>query len=326
MSDAFLVLAQTDSGVSCFLVPRWRPDGTKNPLQVQCLKHKMGNVSNASSETELRGALGWMVGTEGHGIATILEMVAMTRFDCVVGSAALMRQAVVQITHHCAQRVAFGNTLARQPLMQNVLADLILESEAALALAMRLARALDHSEHDSHARQLLRLGTALGKYWVCKRAPAHVYEAMECLGGSGVMEDCMMPRLYREAPVNAIWEGSGNVQCLDMLRVMHRHPEAIIAVQEELQRASGRNALYDARLGQIRAALAEQENLEYRSRQLVGNLALQLQAAILLQDGDALVADAFCAARLGDVQSGWLYGTLPATIDCASLIGRASLP
>src|SRR3990167_820315 len=298
MCDAFLVLAQTPRGVSCFLVPRWRPDGTKNPMQIQRLKNKMGNVSNASSETELRGALGWMIGDEGHGVGTILEMVAMTRFDCVVASGALMRQAGAQITHHCHSRVAFGATLERQPLMMNVLADLILESEAALALGMRLAKALDEADSSAHEKQLLRLGTALGKYWVCKRAPGHAYEAMECIGGSGVMEDSIMPRLYREAPVNAIWEGSGNVQCLGMLRVMHKSPEALDAVLNELHRASGKHAMFDSRVRQLEQILRDRSDIEYRSRQLVGAMAPLLQASALLQYGDALVADAFCQSRL----------------------------
>ena len=209
MCDAFLVLAKTAAGLSCFLMPRWRPDGSRNALQVLRLKRKMGNVSNASSETELRGALAWMVGEEGRGVRTIIEMVAMTRFDCMIGSSAVQRAAVVQALHHCAVRSVFGRVLNRQPLMQNVLADLVLENEGALALTMRLARALDHRD-DGHEDALVRLVTAVGKYWICKRTPQLVYETMECIGGSGVMEDSPFPRLYREAPVNAIWEGSGN--------------------------------------------------------------------------------------------------------------------
>ncbi|KZY73876.1 DNA alkylation response protein, partial [Oleiphilus sp. HI0065] len=234
MCDAFLVLAQTTSGVSCFLVPRWKDDGTKNPIQIQKLKNKMGNVSNASSETELRGAQGWLLGQEGKGVATILDMVAMTRFDCMIGSSAGMRQAVAQATHHCASRAAFGALLNKQPLMQNVLADLILESEAALALTLRMARALDRMDEAQDEAALMRIGTAVGKYWICKRTPGHAYEAMECIGGMGVMEDTIMPRLFRESPVNAIWEGSGNVQCLDMIRAMQRAPESVDALLREL--------------------------------------------------------------------------------------------
>ena len=226
MCDAFLVLAQAQGGLSCFLVPRWRPDGTKNPLQIIRLKRKMGNVSNASSETELRGALGFLVGAEGRGVATIIEMVAMTRFDCMIGSSAGMRMAVSQAIDHCRQRKAFGALLIDQPIMTAVLADLAIEAEAALTLTMRIARALDHRD-DGHEDALVRLGSAIGKYWICKRTPGHAYEALECLGGSGVMEDSPMPRLYREAPVNAIWEGSGNVQCLDIARAIQRSPQTL---------------------------------------------------------------------------------------------------
>lgn len=324
MCDAFLVLAQTDPGVSCFLVPRWRPDGTKNPLQIQRLKNKMGNVSNASSETELRGAMGWMIGEEGRGVSAILEMVAMTRFDCMIGSSAGMRQGVAQITHHCQTRHAFGNTLAKQPLMQNVLADLILESEAALATTMRLARALDNSSESTHDRDLVRMGTAIGKYWICKRAPGHAYEAMECIGGSGVMEDSVMPRLFRESPINAIWEGSGNVQCLDMLRALQRNPDSLTAFISELERARGKNQLMDSAIDDVVKQFNTPDDMEYRSRQVVEKMALALQASSLLQYGDEQVAQAFCEARLRLDNSGWLYGTLPASIDCSALIERAT--
>ena len=323
MSDAFLVLAQAEAGVSCFLVPRWRPDGTKNPLQIQCLKNKMGNVSNASSETELRGALGWMVGEEGRGVSAILEMVAMTRFDCMLGSSGLMRQGIAQITHHCSQRAVFGKYLTDQPLMQNVLADLILEHEAAIAFSMRLAKSLDLSEQQAEEKHLVRMGTAIGKYWICKRAPGHTYEAMECIGGSGVMEDCIMPRLFRESPINTIWEGSGNVQCLDMIRAMHRNPESLDAFMNEVHRAQGKHPLLDTALNDLQAALADKSDIEYRSRSIVGKMALSIQASTLLQYGHAEIADAYCKARLSPANQGWAYGTLPSTIDCASLIRRA---
>jgi putative acyl-CoA dehydrogenase len=212
MCDAFLTLAYTDKGLSCFLLPRHRPDGTRNQLYVQRLKNKLGNWSNASAEVEYRGALAWMVGEEGRGVPTIIEMVALTRFDCMIGSSALMRQALTQAAHHCAYRQVSGRVLVEQPLMQNVLADLALESEAALALTLRLARALDHA-HDEQEEKFARLATAIGKYWICKRAPAMINEAQECLGGAGYVEDTLLPRLYREAPVNSIWEGAGNVQC-----------------------------------------------------------------------------------------------------------------
>ena len=248
MCDAFLVLAQAPGGLSCFLVPRWRPDGTKNPLQIIRLKRKMGNVSNASSETELRGALGWMVGPEGRGVPTIIEMVAMTRFDCMIGSSAGMRMAVSQAIDHCRQRKAFGAFLIDQPIMTAVLADLAIEAEAALTLTMRIARALDHRD-DGHEDALVRFGSAIGKYWICKRTPGHAYEALECLGGSGVMEDSPMPRLYREAPVNAIWEGSGNVQCLDIARAIQRSPQTLEAYFAEVSAVKGESAALDARVG-----------------------------------------------------------------------------
>jgi putative acyl-CoA dehydrogenase len=322
MCDAFLVLAQAPGGLSCFLMPRWRPDGTKNPLQVLRLKRKMGNVSNASSETELRGALAWMVGDEGRGVRTIIEMVAMTRFDCMVGSAAGQRAAVAQALHHCAIRSAFGRVLNRQPLMMNVLADLVLENEGSLALAMRVARALDHRA-DTHEDLLVRLVTAVGKYWICKRTPQHAYEAMECIGGSGVMEDSPMPRLYREAPVNAIWEGSGNVQCLDVLRAMQKTPAVVGAFFDEVAKARGANPVLDRFVGALKAEFSDLADIEYRARDLVDRMALAIQAALLVQHAPAAVADGFCASRLegaGHRQ----YGTLPRGADCAAIIERAT--
>lgn len=321
MCDAFLVLAQAPGGLSCFLLPRWRPDGSKNPLQIQRLKRKMGNVGNASSETELRGALAWLVGEEGRGVRTIIEMVAMTRFDCMIGSAAGMRQAAVQALHHCHHRSAFGARLSEQPLMQNVLADLALESEAALALMMRMAEAMDRQDEE-HERLLARVGTAIGKYWICKRTPQHAYEAMECIGGSGVMEDCIMPRLFRESPVNAIWEGSGNVQCLDVLRVMAKEPAALEAYMTELAQARGSDSRFDQYLARLQRDLGDTSELEYRSRNLVERLALAMQAALLIRSGDAAVADAFCAGRL-DSPDGLNYGTLPKGVDCKRIIERA---
>lgn len=324
MCDAFLVLAQTGPGVSCFLVPRWRPDGTKNPLQIQRLKNKMGNVSNASSETELRGALGWLVGEEGRGVSAILEMVAMTRFDCMIGSSALMRQAIAQITHHCQSRVAFGKRLSEQPLMQNVLADLIVESEAALAITMRLAKALDAAEDNAHEKNLIRMGTAIGKYWICKRTPGHAYEAMECIGGSGVMEDSIMPRLFRESPINTIWEGSGNVQCLDMLRAMQRNPGSLEAFMSELYRSEGCHPLLDQSMTRLAEAFDNPNDIEYRSRIIVGQMALAFQGATLYSQGNEQVAHAFCESRMSPDNAGWVYGTLPPSVDCAALIKRAS--
>ena len=322
MCDAFLVLAHTDKGLSCFLLPRWRPDGTKNPLQVLRLKKKMGNASNASSETELRGALAWMVGEEGRGVRNIIEMVAMTRFDCMVGSSAGMRMALSQALHHCAHRSAFGARLNQQPLMQNVLADLALESEAAMTLSMRVARALDHRDN-RHEDLLVRLVTAVGKYWICKRTPGHAYEAMECIGGSGVMEDSMFPRLYREAPVNAIWEGSGNIQCLDVLRAMSKTPEVVDAFFAELRLALGQNTLLDQHVRDLGKEFADPTDLQYRARHVVERMALALQASLLVRGAPAFVADAFCASRLAP-EGSFNYGALPRGVDVQAIIERAT--
>ncbi len=325
MSDAFLMLAQAPGGLTCFLVPRWRGREDKNAVELVRLKDKMGNASNASSEVELRGALGWMVGEEGRGVATIIEMVAMTRFDCMVGSAAGMRMAVSQALHHCRQRSAFGALLSEQPLMQNVLADLALENEAALHLSMRMARALDHGEQESEGL-LARLGVAIGKYWICKRTPQHAYEAMECIGGSGVMENCMMPRLYREAPINAIWEGSGNVQCLDVLRALHKTPAVLEAFWQEIALAQGQHALFDSFVNQLQRGFrsAAAEDLEFDARRWVDQMALALQASLMLRDSPAEVADAFCVTRL---QQGpqHQYGTLPRGTAAKTLLLRATV-
>jgi len=322
MCDAFLVLAQAPGGLSCFLLPRWRPDGSKNPLQVLRLKKKMGNASNASSETELRGALAWMVGEEGRGVRTIIEMVAMTRFDCMIGSTAGQRMALSQAIHHCSLRSAFGARLVEQPLMRNVLADLALEQEGALTLTMRMARAMDRRGDDEYEDLLVRLAVPVGKYWICKRTPAHAYEAMECIGGSGVMEDSMMPRLFRESPVNAIWEGSGNVQCLDVLRAMQKSPAAVEAFFTELGRARGADATLDAHVAALGKDLREPGELEFRARDLVDRMALAIQAALLLQHAPAAVAEAFCSSRLGSAAH-HNFGTLPRGTDCGAIIARA---
>ena len=324
MCDAFLVLAQTQSGLSCFWQPRWRPAGSKNAMQIQRLKNKMGNVANASCETELRGAWAQMVGPEGRGVATILKMVTMTRFDCMIGSSSGMRQAVAQALHHCNYRSAFGKRLVDQPLMQNVLADLVIEHEAALALTMRIGRALDVGDASEHEKMLVRVGTAVGKYWICKRTPAHAYEAMECIGGSGVMEDCIMPRLFRESPVNSIWEGSGNVQCLDMLRAMHRNPGSVDAYMDEVGAAAGADRRLDAYVATLGRELKDAEHIEYRARRVVEKMALALQGSLLVRFGNPAVADAFCAARLEGHTSGLTFGTLPRGVDCAAIIQRAA--
>ena len=322
MCDAFLALAQSEGGLSCFFMPRWCPDGTLNAMQIQKLKNKMGNVANASSEVELRGAYAVMVGEEGRGVRTIIDMVAMTRFDCMIGSAGGMRQALAQAIHHCRQRAAFGQLLIDQPLMQNVLADLALESEAALALTMRVARALDEQEGSAHAKHLVRLGTMLGKYWICKRTPGHAYEAMECIGGSGVMEDSIMPRLFRESPVNAIWEGSGNVQCLDLLRVLSKEPEVIQTYFSEVNRAAGKNAFFDTAVSELKTQLADVDSLEYRCRTVLETMAVVLQAALLIRFSTPEVAGAFCSSRLAG-SGAHLYGTLPVEVNCIAIIDRA---
>jgi putative acyl-CoA dehydrogenase len=324
MCDAFLVLAQTDGGLSCFLVPRWRPDGSKNPIQVQRLKNKMGNVANASSEIELRGALGWMVGDEGRGVRAIIEMVAMTRFDCMIGSAAAQRQAVAQAVNHALGRSAFGRRLVDQPLMRNVLADLQLELEGSLAMTLRMGEALDRSlAGDGQEALLLRLGLPTGKYWICKRTPHLTYEAMECFGGNGVTEDFIFARLYRDAPINAIWEGSGNVQALDMLRAVSRSPEVLDAFFAELAAVRGAHRHLDAAVSELQTLLADADDIEYRARGLVDRLALTLQGALLLRGGNDAVADAYIRSRL-DGTGDRSYGTLPRGVDVQALIDRAN--
>lgn len=322
MCDAFLVLAQTPGGLSCFFLPRVLPDGTHNAFAIQRLKEKLGNRSNASSEIELDGAWARMVGPEGRGINTIIEMVNYTRLDCVNGAAALMRQALAQAMHHASYRQAFGRALIDQPLMRNVLADLAIESEAATTLLLRLAGAADRAGADEHAAHFKRLGTAVAKYWVCKRAPAMTAEALECLGGNGYVEESIMPRLYREAPLNSIWEGSGNVNCLDVLRAMAKEPLAVAAFFAEITPVAGMNAHLDAAVNRLHADLADQSAIETRARHIVERMALALQGALLLRHSDPAVAEAFCASRLGDA-GGWAFGTLPASANVGAIIQRA---
>ncbi|HYB12103.1 MAG TPA: acyl-CoA dehydrogenase family protein, partial [Myxococcota bacterium] len=322
MSDAFLTLAQAEAGLSCFLVPRVLPDGTRNPFQIQRLKDKLGNRSNASSEVEFRGTLARMVGEEGRGVRTILEMVHHTRLDCVSGSAGLMRQALSQALHHARHRSAFGRRLVEQPLMEAVLADLALESEAATALMLRLARAYDDAPEVEPERAFARLATAVAKYWVCKRAPALISEAMECLGGNGYVEESMLPRLFREAPVNAIWEGSGNVICLDVLRAMVREPASVPALLEELRLARGGNRRLDDAVAHLERELADSSAAEPRARRIVERLALVLQASLLVRSAPSFVADAFCAARLPG-EGGLLFGTLPSSVQPREIVTRA---
>jgi putative acyl-CoA dehydrogenase len=315
MCDLFLVLAQAPAGLGCYLVPRVLPDGTRNPFRIQRLKDKLGNRSNASSEPEFDDTVAWPVGAEGKGVRTIIEMVAMTRLDCVTGSAAGMRAALSQAIHHARHRSAFGRPLVAQPLMANVLADLALESEAATTLAIRLAGAADRGE------PLRRLAIAIGKYWVCKRQPAVVGEALECLGGNGYVEESGLPRLYRDAPLNSIWEGSGNVQALDVLRTLHRDPESRDAYQAEVRLGAGADRRLDAAIDAMTAAL--DRPAEDQARRIVERMALVLQASLLVRHAPALTADVFCATRLaGD--RGQAFGTLPAGIDTAALVERAA--
>jgi putative acyl-CoA dehydrogenase len=323
MCDAFLVLAQADGGISCFLFPRWTPDGERNRFRLQRLKDKLGNRSNASSEIEFDSASAWLVGEEGAGVRTIIEMVNHTRLDCVIGGATGMRAGVAQAIHHATHRSVFGRELSEQPLMRNVLADLAVESEAATVSAMRLARAYDEAiGGDEEAQSLKRIANAVLKYWICKRAPMHAGEALECLGGNGYVEESGMPRLFRESPLNSIWEGSGNVQCLDVLRAMIKSPASLDAFFAEV--AEG--AAAEPRLASYAASLKDDlpgdlETIETRARRLVERMALALQASLLVRYGDKAVADAFCASRLsGDW--GQAFGTLPAGTDFGRIVDR----
>lgn len=322
MGDAFLTLARTEKGLSCFLLPRWRPDGTRNRFFIQRLKDKLGNRSNASSEVEYDRALAWMVGEEGRGVATIIEMVTHTRLDCIIGSASGMRQAVAQAMHHTAHRSAFGRRLIEQPLMKNVLADLAIEVEAATVSMLRLARAYDEGRSDEQARVLARLATAVLKYWICQRAPGLVYEALQCLGGSGYVEESIMPRLYREAPLSSIWEGSGNVICLDVLRALRREPESVPAFMDELTLARGADPRLDAFIDGLHDDLRDPSNVEWRARLITEKLALALQGALMVRHSPSPVADAFCASRL-DGGGHHLYGTLPGGVEVDRILERA---
>jgi putative acyl-CoA dehydrogenase len=323
MSDVFLVLAQADEGLSCFVLPNVLPDGSRNAIRIQRLKDKLGNRSNASSEVEYHGALGRMVGEPGRGVATIIEMVGHTRLDCMLGAASGMRAGVAEATWHSAHRSAFGKVLIDQPLMRNVLADLALEAEAATALALRVARAYDRADEDEHEALIKRLATPVGKYWVCKRQPQHAYEALECFGGVGYVEESGMPRLYREAPLNAIWEGSGNVIALDVLRALARTPEALEAFFGEIALAAGADARLDAFAERVRAQFTDPATLEHRARRVVEDLAKALQGSLLVRHAPPAVADAFCASRL-DGDAGLNYGTLPAGVDAEAIIARAT--
>jgi putative acyl-CoA dehydrogenase len=317
MSDAFLVLAQAPQGLSCFLLPRWSPSHERNAVKIQRLKDKLGNRSNASSEIELDGAYARIIGEEGRGVQTILEMVNHTRLDCVIGSAAMMRHALLHALHHTRHRKAFGKLLSEQPLMQAVLADLAIESEAATALMLRLARAYDRREAEAPFR---RMATAVAKFWVCKRAAPTVAEALECLGGNGYVEESGLPRIYREAPLNSIWEGSGNVICLDVLRALHKEPQARDALLEEIRLGRGSDRRLDAAIDGAEAQLVRPE--EAQARSLVESLALVLQGSLLVRFAPPCVSDAFCATRLVR-DHGFTFGTLPPGLDLAAILARA---
>lgn len=328
MSDAFLTLAQAPGGLSCFFVPRWRPDRTRNPFYIQRLKDKLGDRANASSEVEYSGTWAQLVGEEGRGVRTIIEMVHHTRLDCSVAPAAMMRQSVANACWHVSHRSAFGKTLIDQPLMRAVLADLAVESEAATALALRVARSFDESGRDDavgeQARLFSRLATPIAKYWLNKRLPELVYEAMECHGGAGYIEEGVMARVFRQSPLNSIWEGSGNVICLDVLRAMGREPACVEALFGELKAATGQDRRYDAFVGKLADRFAKpigQSVDQGDARVLVERLGLALQGSLLVRHGPGSVADAFCAGRLAG--EGACYGTLPAGVDLDGLIERA---
>jgi putative acyl-CoA dehydrogenase len=320
MSDGFLVLAQAPGGLTCFLVPRVLDDGSRNVFLIQRLKDKLGNRSNASGEVEFDGTWARRVGDEGRGVRTIIDMVAATRLDCVLGSAGLMRQAVAQAVHHCTHREAFGGRLLDKPLMRNVLADLALESEAATTLALRLAAAYD--DGGEQERALLRIAVPTAKYWVTKRCAPVTVEAAECLGGNGYVEESGLPRLVRESPLNSVWEGAGNVQALDVLRALQREPEALDAYLREVGKARGADHRLDGAIKDLLTELADLEGIEARARRLTERLALVLQGSLLVRFAPPEVADAFCAARLGG-DAGTAFGTLPHTLAHASIVERA---
>ena len=322
MNDAFLILAQTRGGLSCFLLPRWTPDGEKNRFFIQRLKNKLGNRSNASSEVEFDQAYARLVGEEGRGVSTIVEMVNHTRLDCVIGTAGMMRQALSQALHHATFRSAFGKKLADQPLMQNVLADLTVESEAATLLMMRLARAYDRRDDEAFEGPFRRIATAVSKYWVCKRGPVFMGEALECLGGNGFVEESIFPRLYREAPLNSIWEGSGNVICLDVLRAMGKEPKTLEAFAEEVRLGKGKDPRLDAYLKSLEGEVSQGAFQEARARRLVEKMAIALQASLLVRHGHPPLAEAFLASRLFN-DAGRAFGTLPDGIDFKGIIERA---
>ncbi|MEZ5936733.1 MAG: acyl-CoA dehydrogenase family protein [Hyphomonadaceae bacterium] len=324
MSDAFLTLANTGAGLTCFLVPRWRPDGERNAIHIMRLKDKMGDKSNASSEIEYHGAWAHRLGEEGRGVRTIIDMVQLTRYDCMLGSTGGMRAAVAQALWHASQRRVFQKALVDQPAMRAVLADLIVESEAATALALRVGSALDRAADDAQEAAFVRLATPIAKYWICKRQPGLVYEALECHGGAGYVEEGPMPRLFRQSPLNAIWEGSGNVIALDILRALSREPESLEAVMNELKKPRGADAAYDRHCDQLRAYLAPGALHDGSARSFAQAMALALQAAALHRAAPGFVFEAFCRLRLDPGRRGFLYGGYADGVDEAALIERST--
>ena len=321
MCDAFLVLAQAPGGLSCFLMPRFLPDGSQNPIAIQRLKEKLGNRSNASSEVEFRGTSGWMVGAEGRGIQTIIEMVTYTRLDCAVSSAGLMRQALSNAIHHARYRTVFQKKLIDQPLMRRVLADMALDHEAAVALVFRLAAAFDAMADDEAEAAYARLMTPVTKYWVCKALPGFAYEAMECLGGNGYVEEAPLARLFREAPINAIWEGSGNVMCLDVARAAAKEPEALARLIADMEEVAAGDARLKRAVEGLKDDLIEKRFAEGDLRALIERLAMAMAGALLLRDAPAAVSDAFLASRL-EGGFGRIYGRLQGA-DEAAILTRA---
>ncbi len=322
MCDAFLTLANTNVGLSCFLVPRWTEDGERNNIHLLRLKDKLGNKSNASGEIEYHHALAQMVGEEGRGVATIIDMVHHTRLDCCLAPIALMRQALVQAIHHAHHRSAFQKKLIDQPIMQAVLSDMAIEVEAGVVTFMHIARKFDDSAQDPDVNIYARLTVALAKYWHNKRCPNFIYEAMECLGGAGYVEESILPRLYREAPVNSIWEGAGNVICLDILRTLYKEPRAIEQFFAELAPALGTNKYLDQAMNDLKVRLGNKDNVEAEARRLVEHMALCLQGALLVQYAPHSISDLFCATRLGG-EWGYAYGTIPPGHPVKDILDRA---
>lgn len=322
MSDFFLALAQAPGGLSCFFVPRVLPDGTRNPFHLQRLKDKLGNHSNASSEVEYDNTVGWLVGDEGRGVPTIIEMVNLTRLDCTLASATGMRTGTITAIHHAQHRRAFGANLVDQPLMRNVLADLAIEAEGATTAALWLAELTDRATTGDEAADLLRrISLAVSKYYVCKRGPIHAAEALECLGGNGYVEDSRMPRLYREAPLMSVWEGSGNVAALDVLRALAKQPATLTAFLDEVKLAAGADSALDTAIGRLEAEFTDLETLPHRARRIVGDMALVLQGSLLVRYGHPAVAEGFTRSRLGR-DRGDVFGTLPVGLDTGAIIER----